>query len=181
VGWFGKKKKSGDESTRTAFVHSKNMHLKVAAPQGEGWKVMEAGGSGTLLAAFKCLHGEPPKALALDAMLHGVDPADLPSLDQLRERDWEKHFLDKMFADIDELSQRDVEHRARGGGFVDTGVEVKVRGTLREPSMPLVLIERHIPLTKHLLLVSAAGAPDEIEAKRQLVDLWLSHATLGER
>ncbi|HHH27005.1 MAG TPA: hypothetical protein ENK57_01470 [Polyangiaceae bacterium] len=181
MGWFGKKKRADDGGPRTAFVHSKNMHLKVAAPQGDGWKIMEARGGGRLLAALKCLHGAPPKALALDAMLYGVDPEDLPSLSQLRERDWRRHFLDKMFSEIEDLTQREVEHRARGGGFVDTGIEVEVAGTLREPAMPLVVVERHVPLTKHLLLVSAAGAPAERAGQAALIDVWLNHATLGER
>lgn len=181
MGWFGKKKGAADDGPRTAFVHSKNLHLKVAAPQGDGWKVMERGGGGALLAAFKCLHGEPPDALALDAMLYEVHPEDLPSLSQLEGRDWRQHFLDKMFSEIDDLTLRKVEHRARGGGFVDRGVEVEVKGVLREPAMPLVLVERHVPLTKRLLLVSIAGAPSKREAQAKLIDIWLNHATLGER
>ena len=159
MGWFGKKKSTDDAAPRTAFVHSKNMHLKVAAPQGAGWKVMERGGGGTLLAAFKCLHGEPPDALALDALLYDVHPEDMPSLTDLQQRDWQEHFLDKMFAGVDDVTTHMVEHRARGGGFVDRGLEVEVVGELRDPAMPLVVIERHVPLTKHLLVVSVAGAP----------------------
>jgi hypothetical protein len=180
MGWFGRKKTpKPDEAVRTAFVHSKNMHLKVAAPQGESWKVMEAGGGGALLAAFKCLSGEPPEALALDAMLYRAD--ELPTLEQLRERDWKSHFLDKMFAEIDDLETREVEHRARSGGFVDEGFEVEVRGRLREPAMALVLVERHVPVQGRLLVISAAGAPERHEAEARLIDTWLSHATLGER
>jgi len=181
VGWFGKKKKTDDGGTRTAFVHSKNMHLKVAAPQGGGWKVMEAGGSGTLLAAFKCLHGEPPNAVALDAMLYRVEPDELVTLDQLRDRDWRQHLLDRMFAEIEDLTTREVQHRARSGGFTDDGYEIEVEGRLREPAMPLVLVERHVPLTKHLLVISVAAAPDQRKALAPLIDTWLNHAALGER
>ena len=181
MGWFGKKKDTEGEGPRTSFVHSRNMHLKIAAPQGDGWKVMERGGGGSLLAAFKCLHGEPPDALALDAMLYDVHPEDVPSLTELEKRDWKQHFLEKMFANVDDLALRQVEHRARGGGFVDSGIEVEVAAELREPAMSLVLIERHVPLTKHLLLISAAGAPERRKAQAKLVDVWLNHATLGER
>lgn len=188
VGWFGRKKKSPEDgATRTSFVHSKNMHLKVAAPQGEDWQVMEAGGGGSLLAAFKCLRGEPPKALALDAMLYQVPPDQRPSLEQLRERDWKQHYRSKMFAEIDDLETREVDHRARGGGFVDRGYEVEVAGKLREPAMDLILIERHVPIAGaegrdgRLLVVSAAGAPDQRRSQERLIDTWLSHAALGER
>jgi hypothetical protein len=182
VGWFGRNKDKGEnKAPTTAFVHSKNMHLKVAAPQGEGWQLMEAGGGGALLAAIKCLHGEPPDALAFDAMLYAPPADQMPTLEQLRERDWRQVFSDKMFAEIDSLETREVEHRARAGGFVDTGWEIEAEGTLREPAMAMRLCERHVVVGPRLLVVSAAGSPEAFERQQTLVETWLSHAALGER
>ncbi|MEZ4444692.1 MAG: hypothetical protein R3B72_36795 [Polyangiaceae bacterium] len=185
MGWFGRKKASAPDAQSTGYVHSRNMHLKVAAPRAEGWKVMEAGGGGHLLAAFKCLYGDTPGApdtFALDAMLYGADGASpLPTLTDFEARDWRAHFLGSMFREIRDLETKRVEHRARAGGFIDEGLEVTVEGTLQEPAIDVVFRQRHVPLGERLLVASAAGSKERHEALAQLVDAWLSHAALGER
>jgi hypothetical protein len=177
MGWFGKKK-AADVEGGVELVWSRNMALRVAAPKGVGWQRMEAAPQHDgLLAAIKCVRGAPPDALALDAFVYAAET--LPTLEQLQSRDWQAHFEQKMFASVESVSVETVDHLARGGGFSDQAVEVRVRGTLREPSMPLMVRERHVSSGGKLLVVSVSASPAVHDREAKTVESWISHAMIG--
>jgi hypothetical protein len=173
--FWGKKKKGAPSDL--SVVWSKNMDLRVAAPSEPGWQRMEAGRQEDgMVAAIKCVHGTPPDAVALDALVYELDRA--PSLEELRARDWEAYFRQKLFTEVDAIEVRDIEQLARAG-FPSQGVEVRVDGRMRQPAQPLRLRERHVPVGNKLLVVSAAGRAARLDAIAKLVDSWLTHAALG--
>jgi hypothetical protein len=175
--WNKKKKQDGDEE-RVNYVWSQNALLRVAAPSGAGWQRMEAQPQAPMLAAIKCVHGEPPQALALDALLYQPSAEQLPSHEALCERDWRAHFEAKMFASVDSCDVRDIKH-ANPNGFNDPGCEVTVAGRLHTPDMAVVLRERHVVSGQRLLVASAAGPADEHANRRKVIDAWLEHASVG--
>jgi len=160
---------------RSRFVWSRNMHLRVAAPAGEGWELGEAGPSGDgLLAAFRCMRGEPPQAVALNAYAYAVPPAERRSVEELCRQDWKKRWLGSTFSSIDAVA---VAAPARAG--VERGCEVQIDGRGRDPSEPLRVRERHVPSGERLLVVSVAGPPELLERHAALIDVWLTTTTLG--
>jgi hypothetical protein len=162
-------------SARSRFVWSRHMHLRVAAPVGEGWEVMEAGPSGDgLLAAFRCMRGEPPDAVALNAYAYAVPPAERRSVEELCRQDWKERWLGSSFSAVDAVA---VAAPARAG--VERGCEVQIDGRGRDPSLPLRVRERHVPSGEKLLVVSAAGPPELLEQYAAVVDVWLASSTLG--
>jgi len=179
MGFWRKNKDPGDEaSPKVSFVWSTNMQLRVAAPVGEDWQRMEAKPSAELLAAIKCMRGAPPDALALDALVVVPPEGQGLTLEQLRERDWEAHYLGKMFSEVASLSVEEVEHMTRTG-FADKACEIRVDGRLRHPDMQLRLRERHVPSGDKLLIASAAASPEVHQQFVKIVDSWLAHASLG--
>lgn len=175
---FWRKKQEADEKAKVAYVWSQNALLRVAAPTVPGWQRMEAPARPPMLAAIKCIRGEPPEALSLDALLYQPPAAELPTLDQLLERDWTAHFLAKMFASIDRCDAVEIKHQSPSG-FSDAGCELTVEGRLREPDMPILLRERHVLAGSRLLVVSAAGSASLHAAHDKLVLAWIEHASLG--
>jgi hypothetical protein len=166
---------SSDPPKRSRFVWSRNMHLRVAAPVGDGWEVMEAGPSGDgLLAAFRCMRGEPPDAVALNAYAYAVAPEHRKSVEQLCAQDWPARWLGTTFAEIDAVA---VGSPTRAG--VERGCEVQIDGRGRASGGPLRVRERHVPAGERLLVASAAGPPALLERFASLVDVWLTSTTLG--
>ncbi len=173
---FWRKKPQPEDDAKVAYVWSQNALLRVAAPATPGWQRMEAPAKPPMIAAIKCLRGTPPDALSLDALLY--EPSALPSAAELVARDWQAHFLAKMFAAVTRCDAAAIDH-PRPNGFSDAGCEVTVEGRLRDPDMPLVLRERHVPCGTRLLVVSAAGSPAQHAAHDKLVRAWIEHASLG--
>ena len=175
--FWGKKKKTAQ--AELAVVWSRNMDLRVAAPNEPGWQRMEAGRQQDgLVAAIKCIHGAPPDAVALDAMVYELGAERVPTLDSLRGRDWDAYFRERLFSAVDAIDMRDIEQLARAG-FVSARLEVQADGRMRQPAQPLRVKERHIPVGDKLLVVSAAGRAARLDAFAKIVDSWLSHAALG--
>lgn len=179
MGWF-RKDQEPKRGHAIELVWSRNMQLRVAAPTGEGWQRMEAGQHADgMLAAIKCVHGAPPDAVALDAWVY-APPAGAPAEDlaTLEARDWNAHFLAKMFASIDSLTVSTVDHATRAG-FTDRALEVRVEGRLRTPEVTIRLVERHVPSGSKLLVVSAAASGEMHDRHGKIIDSWLAHAMLG--
>jgi hypothetical protein len=177
MGLFGKKKPGAgsDPSLRTEMVWSRDMRLRVAAPSGGGWRLMEAGQQGGgLLAGMKCMRGSPPDALALDARLYAVVEGQGGTAEQLAQRDWKALYLRTMFAEIDSISAQVADHPSG-----DPGCELNIVGRCREPDQPMRLREWHVPTGDKLLVLSAAGAPEQHQVSGQQVEFWLSNALLG--
>ena len=156
--WNRKKKQQQAAAPRFETLRSGTMLLRVAAPCGEDWQRMEATARGGMLAGFKCIHGTPPDALALDAMLYSIAPGMPASLEELKARDWRDHFKQKMFATLNEVEQQEVKHYA-ASGFPATALQLTVTGSLRAPPQPLQVVERYVPFDKQkqLLAMSRLG------------------------
>jgi hypothetical protein len=180
VGFFGrKKKKDAPPEQAVSFVWTKNMQLRVAAPSGEGWQRAEAPPQpGGLLAAVKCMHGESPDALLLDAYVYASTEHEPPTVAELCRRDWKAQFEQQMFASVDTVLVTEVEHTVRGGFHV-AGCEVLVDGRLRSPDQPCRVRERQVPTDHKLLRVVALGSPAAHDAFAKVIDSWLAHATLA--
>ncbi len=177
MGLFGKKKTGpgGDSAVETKMVWSRDMRLRVAAPTGGGWRLMEAGQHGDgLLAGMKCMRGTPPQALALDARVYAVPEGRRSTPEQLAQRDWKVLYLKTMFAEIESLSAEVADHPSGS-----PGCELAIVGRCREPDQPMRLREWHIPVGDKLLVLTAAGAPEQHQASGKDVDFWLMNALLG--
>lgn len=181
MGWFGRGKSSDedgravDEAVRTRTLFSRNMALRVAAPVGDGWQIMEAGsGAGGLLAAIRCLHGEPPEAMALNAYAYAVTDGDPHTVEQLSRQDWRRRWQGSTFEVIEGL---DVEVVERPG--TDRACQICVEGIGRHGRGPLRVVEQHVPAGSRRLVVSAAGSPSRHAALAAVVRQWLVHASLG--
>lgn len=172
VGWFSKKAKAKAE---TELWRSKLMHLRVAAPLGKGWQRMEGGGGATL-AAMKCVRGEPPEALSLEALLLGAEGHDPPTVDELATRDWSAE-LEAAVDDLQDVRAWRAEHQARPGQ-AEAAVDVAARGRLREPAMAVRLRERHVPVGDKLLVIKVMGAPALFDEHQSIIDTWIAHAML---
>jgi hypothetical protein len=172
--WNKKKKADADEPPRIGFIWSSNMQLRVAAPTGEAWQTIEATPKPPLLGAFKCVRGAPPDAIALDAYVH----EKAPGFDVLKKRDWRAHYENEMFGSIESLSVDGVKHATRDG-FTNDALEVSVDGRLRAPDMPIRLRARYVISDGKLLVVNAIASAEQHEKNKNLIDSWLSHASLG--
>jgi hypothetical protein len=182
VGLFGGKKKKqapADTEQAVSSVWTKNMELRVAAPSASGWQRAEAVNQpGGLLAAVKCMHGEPPDALLLDAYVYASSDHTPPTVAELCQRDWQAQFEQQMFASVDTVLVAEVQHAVRGG-FQAPACEVTVEGRLRNPDQACRVRERHVPAGQKLLRIVALGSPAQHERFAKVVDSWLAHATLG--
>ncbi len=177
MGLFGKKKAGpgSDSAVRTEMVWTRDMRLRVAAPTGGGWRLMEAGQQeGGLLTAIKCMRGSPPDALALDARLYAVPADQRGTAEQLAKRDWKALYLRMMFAEIESLTVDVADHPSG-----DPGCELTIFGRFREPDQPMRLREWHIPAGDKLLVLSAVGAPEQHRASGQQIEFWLMNALIG--
>ena len=178
--WNRKKKgKASDKAPRFETLRSQNMVLRVAAPVGEGWQRMEANAQGGMLAGFKCLHGAPPDALALDAVLYEITEGMPQDVAALEKRDWREHYLGGMFGHINTLQHERLQHYDSAGFPVDA-IELNVAGDMRDPAQPLQLRERYALFEGKLLVISVAGAPELHEAFALVVASWLGHCTLEQ-
>jgi len=176
MGWFGKKKAApGGGAVRSELTWTRDMRLRMAAPVGAGWQVMEAGQHGDgLLAAIKALRGKPPRALALDARLYAVPAGQRATAEALAQRDWKGLYLKTMFAEVQSVGAEVVAHPTGAQGCL-----VTLEGRCRQPDQPMRMREWHIPLGAKLLVLSAAGAPEEHEASAETIELWLMNAYVG--
>ena len=164
-----------EAEARSRFVWSRNMHLRVAAPVGAGWDVMEAGPHDDgLLAAFRCMRGEPPDAVALNAYVYRLPPDRRPGVEELCRQDWKARWLGSTFAQVDAVA---VAAPTRAG--VERGCEVQIDGRARDSGRPLRVRERQVPAGERLLVVSAAGPPELLDRFSAVVDVWLCSTTLG--
>lgn len=181
VGWFSKRRGGrAQEDTKPTvknvrYVWSRNMQLHVAAPVGPDWQLMEAGpGAGGLLAAIRCLHGEPPDALALNAYAYQLPAEQQRTVEQLCQQDWQARWKRTAFSTIQSATAQVVE---RPG--VEPACEVVIEGRGGSPEGPLRVQEQHVPSGRRLLVVSVAGPPDLFRALQPVVQQWLVHAALG--
>jgi hypothetical protein len=157
------------------YVWSRNMQLRVAAPLASDWRLLEAPGhTDGLLAAIKCLHGDPPQVLALNAFAYRVPDDRRTTVAELCAYDWEERWLAAAFDSITSLEVKRVDHPGVPNGACDMLID----GVGRD-GRPLRVRERHVPVAGQLLVVSAAGAPREHELHASVVDSWLVGASLA--
>lgn len=160
---------------KAKLVWSRNMHLRVAAPDAKGWELMEAGPHGDgLLAAIRCMRGEPPNALALNAYAYAVPETQRKTVEQLCEQDWKARALASGFAAV---ATANVSSPARAG--VARGCEVEIDGTSHDDPTPLRLRERWVPDGGRLLVLTAAGPPEVFAAYALVIEVWLTTSSLG--
>jgi hypothetical protein len=167
-------KDEGQGATVTArFAWSRDMLLRVAAPQGAGWELAQAPGAGELLCAFRCSRGEGADALVLHAKLFTNSAGK--TAEALAEEDWKALWLASTFAEIDDASAEIVEHHVEG--FREKACEVRVAGRGQAPMGALAVRERHLPLGGRLLVLTAAGSPQQHEAHARAIETWMTNST----
>lgn len=174
MGLFGRRKAKKGDKPPVRYVWSQNMQLHVAAPTGADWELTEAGSADDLLAAVRCLCGEPPEALALNAYAYRVPPDQQRTVEQLCAQDWAARWAGSAFARVDTAA---AEPDERSG--TERACLVVVDGRGRAEGAPLRVVERHTPAGSRLLVASAAGPPSLHQALAPTIDLWLTHAALG--
>lgn len=151
------------------------MQLRVAAPVGDGWQVMESGpAAGGLLAAIRCIHGTPPSALALNAYAYAVPDGEQRTVAQLCRQNWRGRWQGSTFSTVESVDAHAVE---RPGA--DPACEVCVAGRGGPDDGPLRVREQHVPSGARRLVVSVAGPPDLHQTFAAVIDQWLVHAALG--
>jgi hypothetical protein len=160
---------------KAKLVWSRNMHLRVAAPEGNGWELMEAGPHGDgLLAAVRCMHGEPPNAVALNAYAYAVPEGQRKTVEQLAQQDWRGRALASTFESV---SNVDVSTPTRAG--VARGCEVQLDGIGRDGQGPLRMRERWVPDGGRMLVLTAAASPELFVAYAMVIEVWLTTSSLG--
>ena len=181
MGLWDKLRSRGSEAggpeaeARARFVWSRNMHLRVAAPEGDGWELLEAGPHGDgLVAAIRCMRGEPPNALALNAYAYSVTAEKRRTVEDLTKLDWRARALGGTFRSVDTVR---VETPTRPG--IETGCEVQIDGQGARDGNPLRVKERWVPSGARLLVLTAAGSPELFDAYGRVVDVWLHTSSLG--
>jgi hypothetical protein len=158
------------------YVWSRNMQLRVAAPTASGWQLAEAGPAADgLLAAFRCMYGQPPDALALNAYARTLSAEHQCTVEQLCERDWLPRWRPSTFSEIASI---DVRARERPGKY-GRACEVLIDGRAAQSEQTLRVREWHVPQVGRLLIASAAGPPPLHERFAKEIDSWLVHAELG--
>jgi hypothetical protein len=166
---------NGGGAKGARLVWSRNMHLRVAAPDGDGWDLAEAGPHGDgLVAAIRCMRGEPPNALALNAYAYTVADNKRRTLDDLTKLDWQTRALGGTFASVSAVR---VETPTRAG--VEPGCEVQIDGTGGRDGGALRVKERWVPSGGRLLVLTAAGPPELFDAYGRVIDVWLLTSSLG--
>ena len=157
------------------FVWSRDMQLRVAAPQGGGWQLAEGGEAGDLLCAFRCARGEGSDALVLHAKVFAVPEGKQKKAEELRGEDWKAQWLASTFAEIDQVKTEVVGHMVEG--FRHDACEVRVTGKGKPPMGALTVRERQLPAGDRLLVLTAAGSPTQHEAHAGVIEAWISNTT----